>query len=118
MENLLFHVIANTLGIWLGSRFITGVEFNGPLKYLLLAGVALGLINFFIKPLLKLITLPLKILTLGLFGIVLNMLLIWLVDVFFIELVITGMIPLFWMTLLLWGTNTILGVNIKKNKNG
>jgi putative membrane protein len=118
MENLLFHVIANTLGIWLSARFITGVEFNGSFKYLLLAGAVFGLINFFVKPLLKLITLPLRIITLGLFGIVLNMLLIWLLDVFFIELVITGITPLFWMTLLIWGTNTILGVNTKKNNHG
>jgi putative membrane protein len=118
MENLLFHIIANTLGIWLASRFITGVEFNGSFQYLLLAGVILGLISFFIKPVLKLITLPLRILTLGLFGIVLNMLLIWLLDVFFVELVITGIVPLFWMTLLIWGSNTILGVNTKKNNHG
>lgn len=116
MENLLFHIIANTLGIWLGARFINGVEFNGSLKYLILAGLILGLISFFLKPILKLITLPLRVLTLGLFGIVLNMLIIWLLDIFFVELVITGIIPLFWMTLLIWGTNAILGVNkLKKN---
>jgi putative membrane protein len=44
----------------------------------LLFGVVLGLINAFIKPVVKLLTLPLTCLTFGLFAVVTNMLLYWL----------------------------------------
>ncbi|MBZ1345355.1 MAG: phage holin family protein, partial [Candidatus Nealsonbacteria bacterium] len=81
---------------------------------LLLAGLVLGLINFFIKPILKLITLPLRILTLGLFGLIINMAIIWMIDVLFPELIIQGIIPLFWTTLIVWTINFLLGNNVPR----
>lgn len=103
MGNLFFKIIAGILGLWLAVQFISGVAFTGTWQTLLLAGFILGLINFFIKPILKLITLPLRILTLGLFGLVINMGMLWLVDIFFIELIIEGFFPLLWTTLIIWG---------------
>ena len=107
---LIWNIIATTLGFWLAVKFIPGVEFTGEIKYLIFAGVFLGLINFFIKPVLKIVTLPLKILTFGLFGLVLNMILVWVVDIFFPELIIDGIIPLFWTTLIIWGVSFSLGI--------
>ena len=96
-------IVTGILGLWLATLFVPGVEFLGSWKTLVLAGIILGLINFFIKPILKLITLPLRIVTLGLFTFIINMGLIWLVDIFFTELVILGIIPLFWTSLIVWG---------------
>jgi len=109
-------MIAGVLGFWLAIKFIPGVEFIGEFKYLILAGVILGLINFFIKPVLKVITLPLRVLTLGLFGLLINMLIIWAVDILFPELIIQGLIPLFWTTLLIWGINFLLGLYKPRKK--
>jgi len=107
MRNLFLKIFSGILGLWLASEFITGVEFTGSWQLLLLAGFVLGLINFFIKPILKLITLPLRILTLGLFGLVINMAMIWLVDIFFVELIIVGILPLFWTSLIIWGLSLL-----------
>ena len=109
-------MIAGTLGFWLAVKFIPGVEFLGEMKYLIFAGVFLGLINFFIKPILKIITLPLRVLTLGLFGFVINMLIIWAVDILFTELIIQGLIPLFWTTLLIWGISFLFGLYKPRKK--
>ena len=111
MMNLIWNLIGGVLSIYLAVKFIPGVSFNGEMKYLVLAGVFLGLINFFIKPILKIITLPLRILTFGLIGLVINMLIIWAVDIFFPELDIKGLIPLFWMSLLVWGVGFLLGLS-------
>lgn len=116
MARLIFHVIIGVLSFWLAIKFVSGVMFTGGTKELLLAGCVLGLINFFIRPLLNLITLPLRILTLGLFGLVINMGIIWVVDFFFPELIISGIIPLFWTTLIIWVLYCFLGFYTRKKK--
>lgn len=108
LGNLTGQIISGILGLWLASQFIPGVELTGSLAMLGLAGLILGVINFFIKPLLKFVTMPLRMLTFGLFGLIINMALIWLIDLFFPELIIKGIIPLALTALLLWGLNIIL----------
>lgn len=110
MANLIFQVIGGILSFWLAVKFVPGVEFVGEIKYLIMAGAFLGLINFFIKPILKIITLPLRVLTFGLFGLVINMGLIWFVNIIFPELIIQGLVPLFWTTLIVWLVGYFLGL--------
>lgn len=109
MIKLIFQAIAATAGLWLAVRFVPGVEFVGEIKYLILAGVVLGVINFFLKPIINFITLPLRVITFGLFSLVINMALIWIIDIVFPELIIQGLIPLFWTTLIIWVVSIFLG---------
>ncbi|MBI2626500.1 MAG: phage holin family protein [Candidatus Nealsonbacteria bacterium] len=117
MLKLLLTIVSGTLGLWLADYFISGVEFTGSWQTLLLAGLTLGLINFFIKPILKLITLPIRLLTLGLFGLIINILLVWIIDIVFIELIIDGIIPLLWTTLIIWGLGVLMPAFFPKKKN-
>lgn len=110
MVKLIFQMAAGVLSFWLAVKFVPGVEFTGEIKYLIFAGIFLGLINFFLKPILKIITLPLRVLTFGLFSLFINMLMIWAVDIFFPELIIQGIIPLFWTTLIVWLVSFFLGL--------
>jgi len=116
VSKLFFHIISGILGIFLAIKFVPGVEFSGATQILMLAGTILGLVNFFIKPILKIISLPLRILTLGLFSLVINMILVWLVvDVLFPgDLEIKGLIPLFWTTIIIWALNLIFQVHNPK----
>lgn len=109
---LFFHILSGIFGLYLATKFVPGVEFIGTFKMLLIIGGILGFVNFFIKPILKTITLPLRIMTLGLVSLVINMGLVWLVaDVFFPkDLEITGLIPLFWTTVTIWALNLFFGV--------
>ncbi|MGB9743378.1 MAG: phage holin family protein [Minisyncoccales bacterium] len=116
MTELIFQIIGGILSFWLAVKFVPGVEFHGEIKYLIMAGAFLGLINFFIKPIINLLTLPLRILTLGIFGLIINMGLIWLVSVFFPELVIKGLVPLFWTTLIVWLVSYFLGLSLPRFK--
>lgn len=110
ITRLIVQIGAGILGLWLAIKYVSGVEFAGSFEELLLAGTILGLINFFIKPILKFITLPLRIITLGLFSLVINMGTIWAVDILFQNLIIIGLISLFWTTAIIWGLSSFLGV--------
>ena len=71
----------------------------------------LGVLNVFVKPVLKILTIPLRILTLGLFSIVINMFIVWLVDVFFGDAVeIIGLFPLFWTSLVISALSILLAL--------
>src|SRR4030042_2280406 len=73
MLRLVIHVLSNALGIWAAARLVPGIFFDGDWKWLILAGAVLGFVNFFIKPIVKIISLPLIWVTLGLFTIVINL---------------------------------------------
>lgn len=113
IQNLLLQIIAGIGGLWIGVRFIPLVELDGPMTTIVYAGIILGIINAVIKPILKIITLPLRILTLGLFGLVINILMVWVVDILFSELIIVGLIPLLWTTIAVWGLSVILSISSK-----
>jgi putative membrane protein len=73
------------LGIWVAAYLLPGISTeDGP--SLIWAAVALGLINAFIRPILVLLTLPVTVLTLGVFLLILNAAMLnlagWLVDGF------------------------------------
>lgn len=106
-RKIIFQIIAGIAAIWLAKEFVPGIEFNGFLKDLVLAGGVLGLLNVFIKPILNLISLPLRIITLGLFGLLINMGIIWLVDVFFTNLNFQGIMPLFWTAIIVWALSLV-----------
>jgi putative membrane protein len=59
------------LGLWLASRIVSGFRIDDPAT-LLLAGVLLGVVNAVVRPVVLLLTLPLSLLTLGLFIFVVN----------------------------------------------
>ena len=116
MRSLVMQIFAGILGLFLATQFIPGVEFIGNWQIIVLAGFILGLINFFIKPILKMITSPLRMLTFGLFGLVINMAIIWVIDILFVEIIIQGIISLFYATLLIWLVSFLLGLYKPNNK--
>jgi putative membrane protein len=121
MKKLLSQIAAGILGIWLATEFVPGIKLRvlpdsdffgipltSPWHIIILLGIILGILNIFVKPLLKAIAFPLRIITLGLFGLVINMALIWAVDLIFQEITIPFFWPLLWTTLIIWGLNLIL----------
>jgi len=72
MRNLIVRVIVNMIALWVAATFIVGVTLTGNLVELAVIALVFGLVNAFIKPLIKLVTLPINLATLGLFTIVIN----------------------------------------------
>ena len=54
------------------AYFYPSISYGGELTNLIVIAVVLGLLNAFVKPILKLLTLPLNVMTFGLFGVVIN----------------------------------------------
>jgi len=79
MKFLLSWLVA-TLAILITAYLLPGITISG-LFAALVAALVLGLINAFLKPILVIITLPINILTLGLFTLVINALLVMLASV-------------------------------------
>ena len=70
--------IVNAAALWVATRIVPGVGYTGG--WLPFLGVALlfGIVNAFIRPIAKVLTFPLIILTLGIFSFVVNGLMLWL----------------------------------------
>jgi len=68
----LIRVLINAVALWVASALIQGISYNGGWTTLLLVALVFGILNAVIRPILKLLTCPLLILTLGLFTLVLN----------------------------------------------
>ena len=106
MKRLLANIVVGFLALYLATILVPGVSvagsFEEQIKLLFFAGIVLGCLNFFIKPIINFIAFPLRLLTLGLFSLIINMAMVWLIDVLFVDLTIPGLAALFWTSLIVW----------------
>jgi putative membrane protein len=71
MTGFIFRAAIVALGLWLATQLFDGLNFAGPL-WLLIAAVLLGVVNAVVRPIAVILTLPLTLLSLGLFLLVIN----------------------------------------------
>lgn len=69
---LLLRLALNALAIWVAVQLVDGLSFVGDNVQLLLTALLMGAVNAVVKPIVKVLSLPLVILTLGLFLLVVN----------------------------------------------
>ncbi len=95
MLGFLIRILIVAAGLWLATEFVPGIEIRGGWT-LLGAALLLGLVNAIMRPLLVLLTLPITVLTLGLFLLVINAgmlaLVAWALD----DFTIAGFWPAVW----------------------
>jgi putative membrane protein len=75
---LLLHWVLNAAALWVAAWLVPGLEFTGTLVQLLLVAAVFGLVNSLIRPILTVLTCPLIVVTLGLFTLVINALMLML----------------------------------------
>jgi putative membrane protein len=78
MKGFLFRLLITALGLWLAATIVSGVAIKGWAA-LLAAALVLGIVNAVIRPVILVLTLPLTVLTLGLFILVVNGISLYLV---------------------------------------
>jgi putative membrane protein len=78
MMGFLLRAVITAAGLWLATQWVPGVHVDSTAA-LLLAGLLLGVVNAIVRPIAFILTLPVTILTLGLFLFVLNALMVRLV---------------------------------------
>ena len=101
MLRLLIRLIVNAVALWVAIELVPGLQYEGDWPSLLLIAFIFGLVNALVRPIIILLTCPLIVLTMGLFVLVINTLMlaltVWLSrEVFDLGLTSTG----FWATFL------------------
>lgn len=95
MRTILLKWLINALALYVTSYLVKGIQVSDAWA-LLLAAALLGILNAVIRPILIILTLPITILTLGLFTLIINGMMLWMVSFFIKGFVIQG----FWPALL------------------
>jgi putative membrane protein len=105
-------IIIVALGLWLASAIVPGVHIRDPLT-LILAALLLGIANAVVRPIVILVTLPLTLITLGLFILVINAAMFGLVSLFLHGFVVHGFMAAFWgalvVSLVSWVASIFVG---------
>ncbi len=78
MFDFIIRVLANAIAVIVAVKLVPHVEFRGDWWQLLLLAAIFGVINAYIRPVVKLLSLPLNLLTFGLIGFVINTALVML----------------------------------------
>ena len=97
MRGLVVRWAVSALALYLTSEIVSGIEVRS-LGALLMAAVMIGIINAFVRPIVLLLTLPLSVLTLGLFALVVNATMLWLASTLVPGFEVHG----FWAALFGW----------------
>ncbi len=105
--NLVIGWLLNTIAVLVAAYLLPGVDVANFWTAFVVA-VVLGIVNAILKPILILLTLPITILTLGLFTLVINAALILLVSKLVPGFVVTGFIPALLFGLIVSLVNSVL----------
>jgi putative membrane protein len=97
---------------------LSGVTFNGSIGTLVIAAAVFGVLNTLLKPILKLLTFPFAILTLGLAWFGVAMFVLWLTDVIVPDFDISGFWTLVWATIIVWAANLVLDLVLDRSDRG
>jgi len=118
MRNLVLRWIIATAALLVAVSVVPGIHFTGEPIELFLVAAVFGLVNALLKPLVTLLTCPLVLLTLGLFGVVINawMLLATasLAGDWGLPFAVDGFRPAFWGGILISLVSTALGSLLKE----
>jgi len=93
MVRALLQVVLNGVAILIAAYLVPGISYTGDMLYLLLAGLVLGVINLVVKPIVSFFAFPLIVLTLGLFYLAINGLMLYLAAYLLDGLTVDGCLP-------------------------
>ena len=116
MKGIILRVLLNMLGLWLAAAVIPGILAltTGALFW---AAISLGLVNAFVRPILVFFTLPITLLTLGLFLLIVNAAMLnlaaWFVGGFVVEGFFDSVFGAIIVGLISWAGSAFIGDNGK-----
>ena len=114
MRSLLLHWVLHAAALWAAAAVVPGLEFTGGIGRLLLVAAVFGIVNSTLRPLLTILTCPLIVITLGLFTLVINALMLlitgWLSESWSLGFTVTGFWAAFWGGLVVGLVSMILSL--------
>lgn len=103
--SLLWRLLVNAVAIWVAVRVVDGLEFTGTWMQMVVVAGVLALVNALVRPVLTMLTCPLVLLTLGLFTLVINALMLmltgWLSGRLGLGFAVSGFGAAFWGALII-----------------
>jgi putative membrane protein len=106
-KQLVLSWVANAVVLAIVTLILSGVSFDDA-GDLIRAALLFGILNTILKPVLRLLTLPLAFITLGLIWFGVSMLMLWLTSVLVSGFGIHGFRTLVWATIIVWVLNVVL----------
>ena len=117
----LIRLLVNAAALWVATRLVPGVTFDGGALPFFGVALVFGVVNATLRPLLKVLTFPLIIVTLGLFALVVNGLMLWLTSSLSASLGlgfhVAGFAAAFWGALVVSVTSLILSMLIRDSSS-
>lgn len=114
MVRLFVTILANALGIYAATQVVSGFSFTGTYTQLAIAAIIFAIINWLIRPVLRFVTSPVIFITFGIFMIIVNMAMLWILDLLTSSLAILNLSALFWSTILIGFINLLIMPSKKK----
>jgi len=108
----------NAVVLGLVGWLLSGVTFGGSAWTVIWAALVFGILNTILKPILKLITAPLALITLGLAWFFVSMFMLWLTTLIISGFSIHGFWNYVWATALVWVFNTIFDAILLRTPGG
>ena len=99
MTAFILRALIAALGLWLATAWVDGISIDSP-TMLILAAVLLGIVNAIVRPLAILLTLPLTLVTLGLFLLVVNAAMVGLVAAILPSMTVKSFGAAFWTAII------------------
>jgi putative membrane protein len=117
----LARLIVNALALWVATQVVPGVSYSGGALPLLGVALVFGVINAIIRPVLKILTFPIIILTLGIFALVINGLMLLLTSALSgalgLGFHVRGFWAAFWGALVVTIVSTLLSLFVRERRD-
>lgn len=119
MAKIFVSIVINAIALWVAAQVVSDAPPAG-IWQLLLVAVVFGVLNSVVRPILSLITCPAYILTLGLFTLIMNVIILWLTQQLTGLVTWGGFWPMFWagiiVSIVSFVLNLFLGGSEANNK--
>ena len=123
--SIVVSLLINAAALWVATEVVDGISFTGTMPTLLGVALVFGVLNVVVRPILKLLTFPFLILTLGLFIFVLNAVMLLLTSAasnalglgFHVEGFVPALIGALVVSIISYGLSLFVGVGDDKRKD-
>ena len=110
MKRILIRIGINAVALWVASELVGGISLEEGLWKILLVAAIFGIVNAFVRPVAKLLSLPVIILSLGIFILVINAVMLLITDWLTASLEVDGFGSAFWGALIISMVSWVMSV--------
>lgn len=108
IKKFLLRWLVNFLGLWTAATLLTGIQYSEHIRVLVWAALIFSFVNALLKPLILVLSLPAIILTLGLFTLVINAAMLYVVTLLYHKFTITSFWTALAAVIIMWLVNYLL----------